>query len=276
MRKNIDVIVVALLTMVIFGACQKKSMTTSMSNVVSQNIETSEIRCADSMKNKDEMIRVSIEAEFPKKSDAIVVNSIQEWMSEMLGSTYTGSYSKGKQMLKYYVSTTMKNLKEDNEDVCTELYYDAHFKKAYETDLLVTYYFTMETYLGGAHGSYYVEGVTFRKVDGRRVDASIFLPSKSTEVSEMITKAVQKQYFEVDDEKEFRSMLLVEEYMPYLPMPETAPVYLKKGIGITYQQYEIAPYAAGLPTCVLPYAEVKPLLSVTGQMLLPEAQLAKR
>lgn len=265
------------LTMVLLlASCQKKHMATSMKGLADKNLETTEIRCADSLIKKDYSIRVSITAEFPKNSKDALSASVQEWISEQLGSTYQGSFAKGKSMLKYYVDKQMKVLDAWENGMPGEITYDVRIRKIYETDLLVTYQYEMEGYFGGAHGARAVQGVTFRKVDGRRMDWSIFLPDKSWEVQKLITKAIQKDYFEIEDDKEFHDALLIGEYEDILPRPQTCPVYVKDGLSIIYQQYEVAPYAAGMPSCVLPYAQVKPLLSVTGQLLLPEAQLASR
>ena len=35
-----------------------------------------------------------------------------------------------------------------------------------------------------------------------------------------------------------------------------------------YQQYEIAPYAAGIPTCTVPYTELKGLFTTTVEPLI--------
>lgn len=265
------------LTMVLLlASCQKKHMATSMKGLADKNLETTEIRCADSLIKKDYSIRVSITAEFPKNSKDALSASVQEWISEQLGSTYQGSFAKGKSMLKYYVDKQMKVLDAWENGMPGEITYDVRVRKIYETDLLVTYQYEMEGYFGGAHGARAVQGVTFRKVDGRRMDWSIFLPDKSWEVRKLITQTIQKDYFEIEDDKEFHDALLIGEYEDILPRPQTCPVYVKDGLSIIYQQYEVAPYAAGMPSCVLPYDKVKPLLSVTGQLLLPEAQLASR
>lgn len=260
----------------LFVSCQKKHLTTSMRDVTSGKVESNVIRCADSLITKDYSIRVSIEAEFPKNSKDVLSANIQEWMSEQLGSTYKGSFAKGKSMLKYYVDKQLKELDTWENGMPGEITYNVRIRKIYETDLLVTYEYDMEGYFGGAHGSHIVEAMTFRKVDGRRMDWSIFLPDKSWEVRKLITQTIQKDYFEIEDDKEFHDALLIGEYEDILPRPQTCPVYVKDGLSIIYQQYEVAPYAAGMPSCILPYETVKPLMSVTGQLLLPEAQLASR
>ena len=52
-----------------------------------------------------------------------------------------------------------------------------------------------------------------------------------------------------------------EEGVDDIPLPEAAPLFTKDGVKLTYGQYEIAPYAAGMPSFVAPYAEIAPYLS---------------
>ena len=48
----------------------------------------------------------------------------------------------------------------------------------------------------------------------------------------------------------------------------TAPVCRPNGVEFIYQQYEIAPYAAGIPTCTLPYDSLENLFTVTMKPLI--------
>lgn len=75
------------------------------------------------------------------------------------------------------------------------------------------------------------------------------------------------QYFEVKTESQFKDALLINP--DTLPLPASAPYFMPKGVNFDYQQYEIAPYAAGMPSCVLPYSVVKPMLTPEAAKLLP-------
>ena len=54
----------------------------------------------------------------------------------------------------------------------------------------------------------------------------------------------------------------------FLPMPVTPPLFGKDGIIVTYQQYEIAAYAAGMPSFVIPYIKAKAMMNNTGKQLI--------
>jgi hypothetical protein len=77
-----------------------------------------------------------------------------------------------------------------------------------------------------------------------------------------------KKYFEVNTDEELENCLSLE-HTYLLPLPANPPLFIKEGVSITYQQYEIAPYAAGLPSFILPYNEAKSLMNTTGKNLLP-------
>ena len=51
-------------------------------------------------------------------------------------------------------------------------------------------------------------------------------------------------------------------------MPVTPPLFGKDGIIVTYQQYEIAAYAAGMPSFTIPYDKAKGMMNQTGKNLL--------
>ena len=65
-----------------------------------------------------------------------------------------------------------------------------------------------------------------------------------------------EQYFEVKTEKEFNDMLLVNNGT--LSFPVNPPYFEEKGVCFLYQQYEIAPYAAGMPQCLIPFETLRP------------------
>ena len=128
---------------------------------------------------------------------------------------------------------------------------------------IIGHFINMYQYTGGAHGGTFISGMTFRKSDGRRVEWDLFTKS----MQDVIKKGLKK-YFEVNTDEELENSLSLENtYM--LPLPATPPVFTKEGVMFTYQQYEIAAYAAGLPSFIVPYDEAKSLMNTTGKNLLP-------
>ncbi|MBO6068986.1 MAG: DUF3298 domain-containing protein, partial [Bacteroidales bacterium] len=53
-----------------------------------------------------------------------------------------------------------------------------------------------------------------------------------------------------------------------IPFPVWTPSPTEDGLCFTYQQYEIAAYAMGMPSFVIPYDKVKPYLTPEALDLL--------
>ena len=231
---------------------------------------------------KNEAGEFDLTIDFPDNGNPTLVNAIREYISESLGSTYgggedesmQGSYSgdlvDGEKMATYYFDlkvkefTAMHNeLKQDGMPEVPELASSIKIMKDYETNKVVTFLFSSYENGGGAHGGAVGSGMTFRKSDGRRIDWDMFITVKM----QSILRNGLKEYFEVKSDDDLAGCLtLTDAYM--LPMPVTPPIFGKDGIIVTYQQYEIAPYAAGMPSFVIPYAKAKALVNNTCKLLM--------
>ena len=53
-----------------------------------------------------------------------------------------------------------------------------------------------------------------------------------------------------------------------IPLPTWQPFPSKDGLVFTYQQYEIAPYAAGMPAFTIPYEDIAPYVLVEVRPIL--------
>ena len=220
--------------------------------------------------------------DFPTSGNPILVNAIREYISESLGISYAGemennmqgSYSgdlgDGQKMIDYYFDLKYKEFKNAHDEMAEHMQGDVptyvsetEIHYLYETDKFVTYEMKKYEDMGGAHGGTFISGMTFRKSDGRRVEWDLFTKS----MQDVIKKGLKK-YFEVNTDEELENSLSLENtYL--LPLPATPPVFTKEGVLFTYQQYEIAAYAAGLPSFIVPYNEAKSLMNTTGKNLLP-------
>ena len=282
MKKTL--IVVVILCSLILAGCRTKfdnsalDTLTSLSQITPAEIGVEQIAVADSIAINGKSGVVKITADFPESGNFFVVNNIREWISEQMGGSYTGNIDNGQKMLEHYRSMTMADFKEniipdlpDLEDMYAIK--DLKFSKLYETDKIVTYICTQEGYTGGAHGWFLSEGQTFRKSDGRRLDLDLFREESKRELAELVKDNIMIQYFEAD--KNQSGNLLFEEAEDFFPLPLSAPYFTDKGVTFTYQQYEVAPYAFGLPTCVISYDIIEPFLTQTGRQLLDLSRVAE-
>ncbi|MCR4964376.1 MAG: RsiV family protein [Bacteroidales bacterium] len=262
-------------------SCKRHVENNSLSNISSLaqiaggEVQTDSIVIVDSMRQYNIMAKVNVMAEFPTEGNFFVVNSIREWMSEQLGGSFTGTLDNGKAMMTHYAQERLKDLNVFSEEMTTNdstivntTIYDTDilFEKIYETDQYVTYLYSNQGYSGGAHGWNISYGQTFRKSDGRRIDYDIFQEEELGNLTKVVKNKLMKDYFE-NDTTDFKESLLVSSEET-LPLPEYPPYFTDKGVFFGYQQYEIVGYAAGMPSCVIPYSTIEPMLTLAGKMLL--------
>ena len=292
-KRVLQPIVFVLLMAVVYG-CNQKTQTSLPSPSQNDSTSVTVNEQEDGQKDgkltykqveqskKDKSGEYKIIVDFPTSGNPILMNAIREYISESLGISYAGelennmqgSYdgdlSNGQKMIDYYFDLKYKEFKKAHDLMAENMTGDVptfaseteiHF--LYETDKFVTYEMKKYEDMGGAHGGTFISGMTFRKSDGRRVEWDLFTKS----MQDVIKKGLKK-YFEVNTDEELENSLSLENtYM--LPLPATPPVFTKEGVLFTYQQYEIAAYAAGLPSFIVPYDEAKSLMNTTGKNLLP-------
>ena len=119
---------------------------------------------------------------------------------------------------------------------------------------------------GGAHGGVLGAGVvTFRADNGERL-RSIIRSDAAIKMQPLIKKGL-KEYFQEQGEQlpndyQLMQMLMLPDQSGIIPLPKQYEPYPSAdGIVFTYAQYEIACYAAGMPTFTIPYSDVQPFLS---------------
>ena len=147
--------------------------------------------------------------------------------------------------------------------------YDFNLEKQYETDRFVVFNSTDYVYLGGAHGGVIGQGSpTFDKKDGHRVEQFIkgdaLVPMQSLLVAGLVD-------YLSDDEgsvsaENLRDYLFLDDET--IPFPVWTPHPTEEGLCFVYQQYEIAAYAMGMPSFIIPYDALKPYLTPEAADLL--------
>lgn len=229
----------------------------------------------------------------------LVGNSIRSYQGSQMEDTkpliakYNGDEKDAKSMLDYYSKEVSKLLnsqaKEDydekvkywEEDTTltdeqrkefkesvTPWDYSMDVTKTSEDSTFVVFNDTEYAYIGGAHGGVFGwGGITFRFSDGSIVKE--FLKDNVTKDIQPLLKKGLKEYFNENadekittDKQLLEQLMLPEESKGLIPLPAWTPFPDEKGKGLvfTYQQYEIACYAVGMPSFVLSWEELKPFL----------------
>ena len=147
--------------------------------------------------------------------------------------------------------------------------YDFCLLKDRETDRYVVFLSQDYVYLGGAHGGVVGRGgLTFDKANGLLVEKFLD-PASLDEIQPLLRKGLT-QYF-ADEEmeispEELDNILFLETGI--VPFPAWTPYPDEGGLVFTYQQYEIAAYAAGMPNFTIPYDDLLPYLTPEAKALV--------
>ncbi|MBP3253154.1 MAG: DUF3298 domain-containing protein [Bacteroidales bacterium] len=123
------------------------------------------------------------------------------------------------------------------------------------------------SYMGGAHGSTTVNGMTFNNKTGKTYGWDMVADKKQLLV--YIEQGLV-DYFEASNVKSMKENLFPEAIENGLPLPQAEPFFTQDGLLVQYQQYEIAPYALGIPTVVIGWDKCKKILNKEILQMLQE------
>lgn len=126
-----------------------------------------------------------------------------------------------------------------------------NYTVSYNQNCLLSLYFDQYEYAGGAHGLTVRNSDTWNLPQSKRLELSDVFPNR-TNYKEYIIWTIDKQ---IEQQMTQGNAMYFENY-PQL-INENFKVnnfYLdQEGVVVYYQQYDIAPYASGIPTFVIPY-----------------------
>lgn len=277
MRKHL----ISLIGLLAILSCGQKSNSSSDSDEQAGTKQAQELEVTPLEYSYDKnKVEVGLDIDYPTGS-ALIDKAVAEYISEKLGGTYDGDLANGDSLVSYYgdeiLAELKKHLKEDIDNGVEDEYINGYYrkmeiKKEYETDLLVTYSYTEDIYLNGAHGMQYFYGQTFRKSDGRRFDEGMMRELYSDEMYKLRKEGLREYFNETGDnadtDEELKEYVITDDDVNYLPMPRHTPYVTKKGMVFIYQPYEISYYAAGAPTFTIPLKKMKPFLTQTAKEML--------
>ena len=208
---------------------------------------------------------------YPVEGEPALLSSVREYLSESLGDLYKGEPGSAKEFTDFYGQCMFDSLAREASAFempsgASYVYY-GEVEKTAEGEKFVTFETSVYSYLGGAHGSTVFTAATFRKSDGRKFGEDMLKDRYSQAFTEAIKSGLMR-YFKVQSEMDLESCLLgIKTYA--IPLPQNPPYFTAEGLTFTYQQYEIAPYAAGMPTFTIPFSQARPFLIRAAADLIP-------
>ena len=188
-------------------------------------------------------------------------------VSKMLNSQAKDDYDERVKYWEEDTTITEEQRKEYKESI-TPWDYSMDVTKTFEDSTYVVFSGSEYAYIGGAHGGVFgFGGLTFRFSDGSKVNG--FLKDNVVKDMQPLLKKGLKEYFNENaddkittDQQLMENLQLSGENGNLIPLPAWMPCPDEKGKGLvfTYQQYEIACYAVGMPSFVLTWEDLKPFL----------------
>lgn len=278
---------------IIIGAasCQQKAGTTAdnsqADSITDSSTAEEEVLAFDSIEVKDSSMinenngaRCSMKVVFPVSGNKQLCDSIRKWICDEMGDTLGKNMADIKGFIKKSVKDNVRDSRKDvdemvkdaleNDADMNDLYInyetEVEIVKVYEDDDYVTLLDFTYNYMGGAHGMAMHAGMTFSKHDGHRCGWELVKNYKPKELRRLIREDL-KDYFDIHEKDKAVSDAKLREnlfgksldgmdedtYYNDFPLPGTTPWLTKEGVVFLYQQYEIAAYAAGMPTSVIPF-----------------------
>ena len=210
----------------------------------------------------ENMASYSAVVDAPITENETLRNNITNWIGSLLNEDYNGDSQDVKAMVELEKKAFFEEIEEEMD--LTPAYVEHTIKMEEDNDRFVSYRGENWLYMGGAHGTTYVEGATFSKATGKRFSFNMF--KNPAQMREMIHAALQQQYYEPLMEgfdMTFEDAVFLEIAEAF-PLPETNPWIRNDSVLFIYQDSEISSHAFGLPGCGIPYENLKDQLTEEG------------
>lgn len=148
--------------------------------------------------------------------------------------------------------------------------YDFSLTKTADTLGYVVFQNLDYIYTGGAHGGMIGHGdMTFDRKTGERI--KILKDDVVDAMQPLLVKGLISYFSEYGEQMTEESLmehLMLWEEITQIPLPTWDPHPSADGLVFTYQQYEIASYADGMPNFTIPYEDVAPYLTPQAKKVL--------
>lgn len=202
-----------------------------------------------------------LEIDFPTSGSPELIAAIGSWINSSLTGTYRGKPDNGEALFRHYAVA----LGQDEDLNEFGGYAVDKFELGFTSSRVVTYDYTSYTYEGGAHGMGGTYGTTFLRSDGRIFSRSCITSYKA--LHNLFVEGLKKT-FKAKSDSELLANLLNVSSIAKLPAPALDPWIEEEGVVFSYTPYEIAPYSAGSPRVVIPFAKILPYLTEEGKLFI--------
>lgn len=215
------------------------------------------------------MAKVSLKIVYFTNTDNVLGDSLNTWTCKVFGDSTHTFLKDMPNLIKHFGSQRLKKdsaeLKELISDAAewANYEYDAKVEVIYEDSAYITLKCETYQYMAGAHGSTVMDFTTLRRSDGHSMGWDLVKGMPKNEIVKAIKNGLA-EYFEAKDVNDLPEYLLLGNgedkevrriFENDFPLPATPPYLTADGVQIIYQQYEIAPYAAGMPAACIKHVK---------------------
>lgn len=284
--------VVGVILVLTAASCGNKKGTTTQipdNDITSVTFRTDSISWADSVEVGRNSAICKITVNYPDDGGKALVDSLRTWIAGQLSASNfvlsnpntpylpnEDMLSNGKTMIaeigRRVLNNTVPDLQQlDSLKSSRVIRYEYYWNIApvYQNSKAITYSNSTYCYLGGAHGGASYTQQVFRMTDGQQFGwSNMFIPDSVPTLKQLVKESLRTNFFKATTETAFKEALLVNP--DTLPLPKAQPYFTADGVAFSYGQYEIAPYASGMPSCTIPYSKVRSLMTPEAAILISE------
>lgn len=248
---------VALFVGIVFISCDKKAEVKS--GTVSYEMKNFRVESKGGCKS-DTLQCASYEVSYPEFTglDSLVVKKIQR---EITGTVSMGNpEAEGKTMRQIGDEFVQEyeDFKNEGPDSGAGWYYNATSNVEVLTDTLISISVTQDYYTGGAHGGAETYFININPSTGAAFTLDNLLKTGYQESLNQVGEEVFRKVRELPD-----TVSLNENYFEFADdifQLNQNYGFTKEGIVFYYNNYEIAPYAAGPTEVLIPYERIRKLI----------------
>lgn len=168
-----------------------------------------------------------------------------------------------------YLKDQVNDIKQYDSRANINMNYEINLFKIAENKNYITYNCFSYAYLAGAHGSSFDQSFNIVKATGKLLTETVDT-TQVKKLQPLLRKGVISYLNEYNKEDPVTDGKL-NEYLfikdGIIPLPVNTPYLAEDGVHFAYQQYEIGPYAMGIITFTVPYADIKPFLTAEALKL---------
>ena len=241
----------------------------------------------------DTMADVHVSVDWPVEGNDTLLQGIRQYILKQLGiKKCTDIKAEIKKVAKTQYHELKAQWQEDRECRGEDMgmIYSSYQRISVdeESDTYVTYSYCTEGFTGGAHGYATATGITISKATGKEIGyeseynantmtfsikhQNLFRSTKSAGLYKLIKEGVKDYFSDLEDhrisDEDLADMLQHVPDVNHIPVPQFPPTFTKNGLVFLYQQYEIGPYAVGMPNFCIPYKKVLPYLTEEAAALV--------